>query len=315
MAGLPWLKVYTDLPRDHRSLVLGDMLGDPRAWTYVIQFRMYLADNAPSGRLSGPYAEVAFERCAGWAGERGRLLKAMRDAGFVRAGPARDGEGTEIEDVDWANEQGAHIAKFERDAKKPRGNVRNVDGPARDIGGTSAGPAQTPSGESRELRVESREERKDLPPPASASAAPEQAGLPGVVAPTPPAKPAKKAKEAKKPEPAPDPKPFTVACDMLTRVYAEVRNADYGFGLNATRNGKAVRELLWGDGAKGQERGEPLVPIAELERRWRIGLAWKGFPACNAIWDLKDNWAAYSQAQGGGGEPAPVVPIRRLVEM
>lgn len=168
MAGLPWLKVYTDLPRDHRSLVLGDMLGDPRAWTYVIQFRMYLAETAPTGRLSGPYAEVAFERCAGWTGERGRLLKAMRDAGFVRDGPARDGEGTEIEDVDWAKEQGAHIAKFERDAKKPSGNVRNVAGPARDIGGTSAGPAQTPSGESRDERVESREDLSASQRPASA---------------------------------------------------------------------------------------------------------------------------------------------------
>ena len=85
---------------------------------------------------------------------------------------------------------------------------------------------------------------------------------------------------------------------MLTRVYADVRKADYGFGLNATRNGKAVRELLWGDGAKGQERGDPLVSLEELERRWRIGLAWKGFPACNAIWDLREHWAAYAQPQG-----------------
>lgn len=212
MAGLPWLKVYTDLPRDPRSLVLGDMLGDPRAWTYVIQFRMYLADNAPSGRLRGPYADVAFERCAGWTGERGRLLKSMRDAGFVRAGPARDGEGTEVEDLDWAREQGAHVAKVERDAKKPRGNTHTVVSPSRDIGGTGEGTSVTPRGESRELRVESREEIKDSSPPAIAEAA-QQTAIPGTEQPSArvPSKPttaaaefAEWAREAAKPLLAPD---------------------------------------------------------------------------------------------------------------
>lgn len=175
MAGLPWLKVYSDLPRDPRSLILGDILGDPRAWTYVVQFRMYLADKAPVGRLSGQFAPAAFERCAGWAGEKGALLQAMRDAGFVRVGPARDGEGTEIEDLDWAREQGAHVAKVERDAKKPRGNSHTVVSPSRDIGGTEAGPSPVPRGESRELRVENKEE--DLFA-GSADAAPEESESP-----------------------------------------------------------------------------------------------------------------------------------------
>lgn len=158
MAGLPWFKQQVDLRRDPRSLVLGEILGDPRAWTYVVEMRMYLAENAPTGCVSGLHAEVAFERGSGWTGERGRLLSALRDSGFVRAGPARDGIGTEIEDLDWLREQGAHVAKFERDAKKPRGNTHKVVSPSRDIGGTLKGPARTPRWESRELRVESREE-------------------------------------------------------------------------------------------------------------------------------------------------------------
>jgi len=332
MAGLPWLKVYTDLPRDPRSLVLGDMLGDLRAWTYVVQFRMYLADNAPSGRLSGLYAEVAFERCAGWTGERGRLFKAMRDAGFVRAGPARDGEGTEIEDVDWAAQQGAHVAKVERDAKKPRGNAPNVVSPSRDISGTDAGPAPTPRGESRELRVESREERKDLPPSAVAAAGNGQGELLPDVQPTPPTTSGPPAQETppnrrKRPAtprkargggnapadaPQAEPAPFKAACDMLTRVYSEVRKADYGFGLDAPRNGRAVRELLWGAGAKaGEEHGDPLVPLEEIERRWRIGLARVFPPKVNAIWDLRGNWAACAQPEEPFSRPQPVLDVRR----
>lgn len=157
---------------------------------------------------------------------------------------------------------------------------------------------------------------EDLPPSASASAASEQEGFPEFVwaddVPLEkPHKPARKTREKKPDTPAAEPAPFKAACDMLTRVYAEVRKADYGFGLNATRNGKAVREMLWGDGTKGQDRGEPLVPLEELERRWRIGLAWRGFPACNAIWDLKEHWAAYGQPQQESARAPPVLDVRR----
>lgn len=162
MAGLPWIKVHTNLPRDPRSLHLADLLADARAWTYVLQMRLYLAEHAAGGAVSGVGAVATVERSAGWMGERGRLVDAMRDAGFVRAGPARDGGGTEVVDLDWRAEQGAHVEKFSRDAKKPRGNRVNVVSPSRDIGGTSAGPSLTPRGESRELRVESREEEPTL---------------------------------------------------------------------------------------------------------------------------------------------------------
>jgi len=154
MAGLPWFKQAVDLRRDPRSLILGDILGDPRAWTYVVEMRMYFAEHAPTGCVSGLHADIAFERGSGWTGERGRLLNALRDAGFVRACPARDGEGTQIEDLDWSREQGAHVAKFQRDAKKPAGRSYNVVSPSRETEGNRAGPSETPRGESRELRVE-----------------------------------------------------------------------------------------------------------------------------------------------------------------
>lgn len=99
MAGLPWIKVYTDLPRDPRSLHLADLLSDARAWTYVLEMRLYFAEHAPTGTVSGPGAVATVERSAGWTGERGALIEAMRDAGFVRATELPTG-GIHVVDVD-----------------------------------------------------------------------------------------------------------------------------------------------------------------------------------------------------------------------
>lgn len=135
-----------------------------------------------------------------------------------------------------------------------------------------------------------------------------QPNLPGVGQDTSPNEQKPPAKRRKAPAPthgtpeAPEsePGPFKAATDMLCRVYEEVRKAKYDFGMDATRNGKAIRELLWGAGCKvAPADTSPLVELAEIERRWRIGLAWKGFPACNAIWDLRQHWTAYAQPQGG----------------
>lgn len=154
MAGLPWFKQQVDLRRDPRALILGDILGDTRAWTYVVEMRMYLAEHAPTGCVSGAHADIAFERGSGWTGERGRLLAALRDAGFISATPAREGGGIQIEDLDWVREQGAHVRKFQADAQKPDGRAHKVVTPSREVVGSSSAPARLPRGESRELRVE-----------------------------------------------------------------------------------------------------------------------------------------------------------------
>lgn len=269
MAGLPWLKVYSDLPRDPRSLILGDILGDPRAWTYVVQFRMYLADKAPVGRLSGAFAPAAFERCAGWAGEKGALLQAMRDAGFVRVGPARDGEGTEIEDLDWAREQGAHVAKVERDAKKPRGNSHTVVSPSRDIGGTDAGTERAPRGESRELRIESRDERS---PASQEPAVPPREAL-ALQPPTP------------KRKKTPTDKPTDPRHAPLVKALAETGH------VFLREDFRHVAELLRLASQGGDTGGDAAVP--EVLRRWAIGRAWRwanGDAPCQSLRRLVACW-------------------------
>jgi hypothetical protein len=294
MAGLPWFKQSVDLKRDPRSLILSDILGDPRAWTYVVEMRMYLAERAPTGCVSGSHAAIAFERGSGWTGERGALISALRDAGFISVCPARDGEGTEIEDLDWAREQGAHVKKFETDAKKPRGNTHKVVSPSRDIGGTVEGPDETPRGESRELRVESREERTDLPPAAIASAGKAiQDGLPlaplvGQKSPTKPRKSPVRPKAA-------DPRHAPLVKAL----------ADAGYPFRDGRDAKAVSDLLRLADQREVTRGE--LAGVEVLRRARVGWGWVGYPACKSVTELRDNWGHYEREQEAlGARPRDV---------
>lgn len=40
---------------------------------------------------------------------------------------------------------------------------------------------------------------------------------------------------------------------------------------------------------------------AEVERRWRIALAWRGFPECATPGELARNWNHYARAQDAPG--------------
>lgn len=274
MAGLPWFKQQVDLRRDPRALILGDILGDPRAWTYVVEMRMYLAENAPTGCVSGLHADIAFERGSGWTGERGRLLNALRDAGFVSAVPARDGGGIQIEDLDWVREQGAHVAKFQRDAKKPDGRSHKVVNPSRDIGGSVDAPARLPRGESRELRVEKKEE--DLfPEAATASPAP--------------------AKKAKK-EPTGDPRHAPLV-KALT---------DAGWPFDSGKDAANVKALLALADQQEATRGD----LAGLEVLRRAGIAWSQFPgfhSARTLSGLRSKWGEFAAPDTGRGTGPPDV--------
>lgn len=157
--GMPWIRAYTSIRTDPRSLILGRLLSDSHAYTRILDLRLWLADNAPDGVVRGPHAEVVVEEAVGWRGEPGAFANAARDSGFLRANPARDSDGISLVDEDWAAEQAAHLAKLERDRSKPDGRRKSRAAPVRDS-----------SGESRELRVEKKEETSsavaDAPPAA-----------------------------------------------------------------------------------------------------------------------------------------------------
>lgn len=270
----------------------GTIPGDPAAWC--------------AAQVGWPQADAK------------RLLEALLCAGHVlaMAGPSLGHSVAflgPLQAMEETSKKRAEAGKKGAEARKSKG------GYGRAMAGTQPGDnhGMARDGKKETENKTEKEKETDLPPPAVASAASGQEGFPEFVwadgaPPEKPTRPAKKPREKKPETPPAEPKPYAAACDMLTRVYAEVRKADYGFGLDAPRNGKAVRELLWGAGAKaGEERGSPLVPLEELERRWRIGLAWRGFPACNAIWDLKEHWAAYGQPQQESARAPPVLDVRR----
>lgn len=149
---------------------------------------------------------------------------------------------------------------------------------------------------------------QDLSPGASAPAAPEQAGLPGVDEPTPPAKPAKKPREKKPPPDKPtDPR----HAPLVAALTAE------GWPFDGGKDAANVKALLALADQQETTRGE----TAGLEVLRRARIAWAQFPgyhSARTLADLRSKWGYFAAPRGDtGGESgtAPVVPIRRLVEM
>jgi hypothetical protein len=284
MAGLPWFKQAVDLRRDPRSLILGDILGDERAWTYVVEMRMYLAENAPTGCVSGVHADVALERGSGWRGVRGALLSAMREAGFIRTAPAREGDGTEVEDLDWQREQGAHVAKFQRDAQKPDGRAHKVVNPSRDIGGSIAAPERLPRGESRELRVEKEASasQEPLPVPAQGS----------LLAPEP--KVAKRSRAKAAPRLKAD-KPTDPRHATLSKALVE----EIGYPFHGGKDAAAITGLLAVADQQPATRGDAAVP--EVLRRAQLAWAQRpSFYSAGSITALLSKWGDLEVPANGG---------------
>src|SRR5688572_15962882 len=65
---LPWIKVFTNLPRHWKADRLGELLDDPRAWTYVVELWLWAADVRPDGDLSS-LGNTTIARRAGWQGD------------------------------------------------------------------------------------------------------------------------------------------------------------------------------------------------------------------------------------------------------
>jgi len=157
VSGLPWFKVYIAVPDHAKVVALMAALGEPLADAYVLRLWDYAARLAPSGRIEGKAAAFTLERAVRWTGASGALVEAMVDVGLL------DREEEALTVHDWAKEQGAHVAKVERDRSKPDGrkNKESLQNPARDFSGSPPASLQNPSGGER--RVESREEATPTP--------------------------------------------------------------------------------------------------------------------------------------------------------
>lgn len=111
---LPWIEVDTDLPRHKKSILLGHILTDDRAWTYMVQLWLWMAEHSPTGVVSGAYAAQIIERAAGWKGVPTHFVRAAIMAGFLE----EDKDSFRVHNLE--NRLAAHVAKRQRDAERQR---------------------------------------------------------------------------------------------------------------------------------------------------------------------------------------------------
>jgi len=131
---------------------------------------------------------------------------------------------------------------------------------------------------------------QDLPPSASASAAPGQGSLLPEVPPTPAAKPAKKAKEAKKPDAPTDPR----HADLVAKLTAE------GWPFDGGKDAANVKALLGLADQQEATRGE----LAGMEVLRRARIAWAQFPSFHSartLSGLRTKWGEFATPEHEDG--------------
>lgn len=202
-APYPWLRVYASMLTDRRVLAVASDLGRTEAEVlgYLVALMLWAGEHAQDGviRPTMPGGEaVIIERAVHWRGRAGRLSTALLAHGLL----VDHAEGLVL--ADWQEQQGAHIAKLERD--RATADAKRAAKKSANARATPAGPSQDGRAmvarESRDGRAgvvrqegERREERKkeDSPAAGAADASPAALTLTSPEAPAvTPAKPPRK---------------------------------------------------------------------------------------------------------------------------
>lgn len=144
---LPWIKVYGDLPTHRKSVTLAALLNEPRAWTHVVELWLWVSRHAPEGDL-GKMPDAAVAHVAGWRGDAGAFVNALRTAGFL--------DETRIHG--WYEHNGAHFRK--QAADKVRNSRLAAEPVVKENHLTSESPVSHKNHGSVES-IEYREENKD----------------------------------------------------------------------------------------------------------------------------------------------------------
>ena len=163
---IDWVRMDTSLPTHRKSIVLGKLLGAPRAWSYPAQLWMWARANAPKGAIHGAHAVDQVEVGAGWDGEPGKLCAALIASGFLdRKG---DGADLELRLHNWKSRNGTESERANRHAERQR-RYREKQA-ARDVTGdiTVTSPNVT-----RDPHVTRRNETRQLPTSKETDTAPE----------------------------------------------------------------------------------------------------------------------------------------------
>lgn len=169
---LPWIKVYGDLPTHRKSVTLAALLGEPRAWTHVVELWLWVSRHAPEGDL-GKMPDAAVAAVSGWRGDASAFVNALRVAGFL--------DDTHVHG--WHEHNGAHFRK--QAADKVRNEQKKAESQVKENVVTSDSPVSRENVTSVESR-EYREENKDKDPeknlalfaPQKVAEAPKRRGRP-----------------------------------------------------------------------------------------------------------------------------------------
>lgn len=144
--------MYGDLPTHRKSVTLAALLGDPRAWTHVVELWLWVSRHAPEGDL-GQMPDAAIAHVAGWRGDASAFVAALRTAGFL--------DETRIHD--WYEHNGAHFRK--QAADKTRNSRVTNDKQVKENTVTSESPVShqnNGSVESIEYRIKNTEKNVAL---------------------------------------------------------------------------------------------------------------------------------------------------------
>jgi hypothetical protein len=151
-ARMHWIKVASDLPTHRKSISLGVMLQDKKAWAYVVRLWMWAQGQAEDGRIVGHAAVHTVEHVTGWDGPKDLLVPALVSCGFL------DDIGNGFRIHDWEKHAGAQTIENRKAAKRKRDwrKRRNGDGT-----GTSTGQGQDGTGMSSPKRKRERERKRE----------------------------------------------------------------------------------------------------------------------------------------------------------
>lgn len=108
MSALPWIKVFSDLSDHEKSRKLAGLLGDPRAYTHVIDLWFWASQHQPDGDLSSTPDEM-IGIGARWYDKPAKFAVALRQAGFLDA----DGKLH-----DWNEVQEPHVRRREKERER-----------------------------------------------------------------------------------------------------------------------------------------------------------------------------------------------------
>jgi hypothetical protein len=261
---MDWIAVSVDLPDHPKVLSLSVALGEERVEAYLIRLWAYCGRLVSGGILRGDSAEISAEKACQWRGERGRLVSAMVETGWLD----RVSDGLAIHD--WNDHAGRLIQKAEKERARKREGYqkaqKSLRGDSAEIPRKRRGDLRGDSADSPciEVEVEREVDSKDS---SRASAGQEQRSLLG-----------EESKLALRPKKEADPR-HKATIELWCRLWKSLRGGEYH--VSGAKDGAAVKRLL-----SYQEATD-----AEIEKRIRHAFTDQWFRSNGTLAVFVSRWS------------------------